>query len=139
LLTVGRNIMTHLSYQDKLGHPADFKVHYRFFEENEGGRKTLPFQGYRSDFWYYTPDNAFPYQIYMIWPEFLDNSGLVILDKTIEVPRIGYALMWVIVPQRRSFHYEYIIKGLKGFFMEASRKVAECEVIEIIGLKTNPC
>jgi hypothetical protein len=130
--------MTHRPYQDQLGHPADFKVHYRFFEESEGGRKILPCQGYRSDFWYYTPDNTFPHQVYMIWPEFLDNSGLVIIDKAIEIPRQGNALMWVIDPKRRSFHYKYIIKGLKGFFMEGQRKVAGCEVIEVIGLKTNP-
>jgi hypothetical protein len=46
--------------------------------------------------------------------------------------------MWIVIPKMRQFHRDKIKVGLKGFFMEGSRRVAECEVIEILGLLTNP-
>ncbi|MDH6348628.1 MULTISPECIES: hypothetical protein [Brevibacillus] len=39
-------------YEDWRGHPADFRVKYRFYSEAESGRKLPPVQGYRSDFSY---------------------------------------------------------------------------------------
>jgi hypothetical protein len=46
--------------------------------------------------------------------------------------------MWIIVPERRPYHYDKIKVGLKGYFMEGTHKVAECEVVEILSLKSNP-
>jgi len=46
--------------------------------------------------------------------------------------------MWIANPTWRNYHKEKIKIGLKAFFMEGPRKVAECEVIEINGLMTNP-
>ena len=37
----------------------NFKIKYRFYSEDEGGRKKLPYQGYRSDFFY--NEKAFPF------------------------------------------------------------------------------
>ncbi|RAT97338.1 hypothetical protein [Brevibacillus sp. Leaf182] len=63
-----------IRYQEIRRHPADFRVKYRFYSENEGGRKVTPFQGL----------------------------------------------------------------GVLGYFMEGARKVAVVEVIEIVGLHSNP-
>jgi hypothetical protein len=74
----------------------------------------------------------------MIWPEFEDDQGNIITNTDIRVKSIGTARMWIVIPKMRQFHRDKIKVGLKGFFMEGSRRVAECEVIEILGLLTNP-
>ena len=128
----------HTPYQQRLGHPPDFKVKYRFYTKEEGGRQTIiPYQGYRSDFWYPHPDHPVN-GIFMIWPEFEDAAGATILENDRSVEATGTANMWVIVPERRPYHYDKIQVGTKGYFMEGSLRVAECEVIEILGLKNNP-
>jgi len=128
----------HQPYNIKLGHQPDFKVKYRFYNEQEGGRKSLPFQGYRSDFWYFHEEQPTPNSIYMIWPEFEDEQGNIIIQSDCPISQEGIARMWIIMPPMRLFHRDKINIGLKGFFMEGSRRVAECEVIELIDLKTNP-
>jgi hypothetical protein len=127
---------THQSYEIRLKHPPDFRVRYRFYSEKEGGRKSLPYQGYRSDFWY-DYENHIPTSIFMIWPEFEDEHGHLIIELK-PVSSIGTARMWIIMPKMRAYHQDKIQIGLKGHFMEASRKVAECEVVELLGLNTNP-
>jgi hypothetical protein len=52
-------------------------------------------QGMRSDF-LYEGDNPATEGIHMIWPEFLDNEGKVILQRSAEVGKNGYANMWII-------------------------------------------
>ena len=46
--------------------------------------------------------------------------------------------MWIISPKGRRIHRDRITNGMKGYFMEGGTRVAECEVIEILGLKSNP-
>jgi hypothetical protein len=128
----------HQPIEERLKHPADFRVSYRFYDENEGGRKTTPGQGYRSDFSYYHEELPNPYAVYMIWPEFEDKEGNIITNTETRVNPKGTARMWVIVPETRPMHRDKIKVGMKGYFMEGSRRVAECEVIELIGLQTNP-
>ncbi|AKP28247.1 hypothetical protein MKU65_02915 [Leptospira interrogans] len=127
----------HTPYSETRGFKPDFRVKYRFLTEKEGGRKTIPYQAYRSDFAYenFKPNNG---DIYMIWPEFLDSSGKVIRDRNNSVEISGQAYMWILVPEMRKFHRERIQIGTKGFAMEGNRKTAEYEVIEIIGLLENP-
>lgn len=74
---------------------------------------------------------------FIIWPEFEDANGEIILDNTVPVERVGTARMWIINNQRRPLHQDKIKIGLKGYFIEGNR-VAECEVIKILGLATNP-
>ncbi len=74
----------------------------------------------------------------MIWPEFEDQHGNIILENTKSVLNSGIARMWVIDPEKRGYHENKIRVGLKGYFMEGTKRVAECEVIEITGLKSNP-
>jgi len=125
-------------YDTKLGHRADFKVAYRFYNLEEGGRKMIPYQGYRSDFWYDHPEHSNTNRIFMIHPEFEDAEGAVITASNVSVPERGNARMWILDPQMRSYHHDKIKVGLIGYFMEGSRRVAECEVIEIIDLLVNP-
>lgn len=127
----------HQPYEFRLNHLPDFRVSYRFYDESEGGRKVIPGQGYRPDFWYYHELQPSPNSIYMIWPEFEDEQGNVISDTAIRVKSTGTARMWVVVPKMRQIHRDRIKVGMKGYFMEGSRRVAECDVIEIIGLKNN--
>jgi hypothetical protein len=127
----------HTSYEQRLKHKADFRVKYRFYTQEEGGRQVTPIQGYRSDFWYPNEKHK-PNEIFMIWPEFEDEKGEIILENFINVNKEGTAKMWIILPQRRIYHKNKIKIGTKGFFKEGGRSVAECEVIEIIGLDSNP-
>lgn len=74
----------------------------------------------------------------MIWPEFETVYGDIILEDDKSVPATGTARMWIVTGKMREYHRNRIFTGMKGFFMEGGRKVAECEVIEIIGLEKNP-
>ncbi len=47
--------------------------------------------------------------------------------------------MWVVFPQMRNLVHNSRIKvGTTGYFMEGPRKVAFAEVIEVLGLHSNP-
>ena len=127
----------HTPYQTKFVYPADFRVRYRFYNKEEGGRSSPPYQGYRSDFWYDHPGIA-SNEMFMIWPEFENADGEVLLQNDCPVPVTGTARMWIIASGRRPYHYAEIKPGLVGYFMEGPRKVAECEVIEVLGLLSNP-
>lgn len=127
----------HAPYESRLKHKADFRVRYRFYSQEEGGRKTIPYQGYRSDFWYGEPDEV-PTGVYRIRPEFEDEAGNVIIDNESSVAISGTARMWVVYPPSRESHIEKIQVEIIGYFMEGLRKVAECKVIEILDLAINP-
>ena len=132
----------HEPYEKRKGRPADFRVSYRFYTPEEGGRQTIPFQGYRSDFLYDNSDYPKPkaptFQVFMILPEFEDTNGDIILDNTKSVNASGTARMWIINPPFRTKHASGIKVGIRGYFMEGPKKVAECTVIEILGLATDP-
>jgi len=127
----------HVPYEIKLNQPADFKVSYRFYTKQEGGKDFLPFQGYRSDFWYEDTEHSTS-QVFMIWPEFEDDNGNIIMDTNQPIKSQGIAKMWILMPPMRSYHKQKIKVGLKGYFMEGSRRVAECTIIQLIGLLHNP-
>lgn len=128
----------HTPYEEKLKHKADFRVKYRFYNPEEGGRMTgAPYQGYRSDFWYPHKDNE-ENKIFMISPEFEDEEKNVILTNDKPIKESGIARMWIINSIYRKYHQERIKVGTRGYFMEGPTKVAECEVVELIGLFENP-
>jgi len=106
----------------------DFKVKYRFRTSEEGGRKTLPGQGYRSDFWYEHKDHK-ENQIFMIWPGFENSSGELISDG--QALEEGIARMKIVNEKMLTYHKSKIVVGLKVHFMEGHRKVADCEVVEL--------
>jgi len=124
----------HYPYEKTLKHKADFRVKYKFINYENGGRNRLPFQGIRFDFSYEddTSDN-----VYMIFPEFEDENGNIILENDKPVSVEGTALMWIIMPERRIIHRDKIKTGTKCFFREGE-KIANCEVIEVLDLFKNP-
>lgn len=126
----------HKPYQIKRGQPPDFIVEYRILTE-EGGRKTLPFQGVRWDFWYDHEENM-DNTLFMIWPEFLDESGQVVTQRDGPVQITGKAQMWIINDAMRLHHQDKIHVGMKANAHEGLRVVAKYLVTEIAGLMTNP-
>lgn len=132
--------MLHKSYQEIRHHPCDFKVQYRFYTAEEGGRKTLPCQGYYRCDWAYKEDikDNKSKELFMIHTEFEDKKGNLLMDKTISVDREGIARMWILIPERRTLHQNRIKIDTKGYFMEGSKRVADCTVIEVVGLFNNP-
>ena len=120
----------HQPYHIRLNRRADFKVRYKFYSAEEGGRKSLPHQGIRSDFWYEHHNHTIK-GIFMIWPEFENEEGALIEEG--EVLSEGIARMWIINEELRPYHKERIAVGTKAYFHEGI-KTAECEVIEITGL-----
>ncbi len=126
----------HKPYEKRLKHKADFRVKYQFRSQENGGRKTgEPYQGIRSDFSFVGENEK---TMYMIWPEFENNQGQLILENNRPVPKSGTARMWIINNEMRPFHYDRIRVGVKGYFREGATFSADCEVIEILDLKINP-
>ncbi len=125
----------HQPYKERWGHEEDFIVKYRFYSFEEGGRKSIPHQGIRSDFWYIC-DNHEMKGVFMIYPQFEDANGKMIESGPVE--QEGVAKMWILNEELRPYHQERIKVGSIGYFMEGSRRTAICEVVEITGLMTNP-
>ncbi|WP_136666991.1 hypothetical protein [Flavobacterium sp. H122] len=126
----------HEPYEKRLNHKADFRVKYKFRNPEEGERKTgEPYQGIRCDFSFIDESEN---KMYMIWPEFEDEEGNVILQNNMPVPNSGTARMWIINNQMRPYHYEKIKVGVKGNFREGPMFSADCEIIEVLDLKSNP-
>jgi hypothetical protein len=105
-----------------------------FVLTRRGGRKKLPYQGYRSDI-HYDGENIKIDGIYCVWPEFLDDSGEVILEDDVHVPCRGTAYMWILFfDEMWDYHAKNAIPGRKLWFMEGGRKVADAVIVEQIGL-----
>lgn len=126
-----------MSYEERLGHPQDFNVSYRFLSREEGGRVSgPPLQGYRCDF-SYEGDDIQKTGIYMIWPEFEDERGKV-LPEGARVSARGMARMWIVSEKMRvAIHRSRAQEGVKGYFMEGGRRVAEVIITKVVGLRTN--
>ncbi|XOV94218.1 MAG: hypothetical protein ACFHWX_05835 [Bacteroidota bacterium] len=123
----------HNSYEESIQRKADFRVKYRFYSEQEGGRFSLPHQGIRSDFWYEHPDHE-KGELFMIWPEFEDENGDLILDKSVPINIMGTARMWIINKDYIDYHKGKIKVGTKGYFKEGSHSTGECEVVELLNI-----
>jgi hypothetical protein len=121
-----------MSYEQIRGHSPDFIVKHRLYSPSDGGRK-VTFQHLRCDFMY-EGDGPEKDGIYMIHPEFLDESGTPLPEEA-EVPLEGNASMWVLVPR---IHRSRAKVGVRGHFMEGSRKVGDVEIVQIKGLLENP-
>ena len=127
----------HRPYKDVLKHEHDFEVEYKILTEAEGGRKTLPFQGIRWDLWY-DYQGKHQGQLFMIWPEFLDQDGEVIAHRDRPVPIAGKARMWIVNDAMRAYHQDKIEVGLLANAHEGGTVVARYVVTKIVGLMTNP-
>lgn len=124
------------TYSERSGRRPSFEVSYRLLSADEGGRNTPPHQHIRWDFLYDGDDSAVD-SLWIIWPEFLSADGKVRLDGA--VPSTGRALMYIVDPTMEPYHRGLIHVGTKCAFMEGSRKVGVCEVVEILGLTDDSC
>ena len=123
------------TYEEIRGHKQDFDVSYTLYPKEKGGQEKV-FQHLRCDF-AYEGDNIKETGIYMIHPEFNDESGSPI-GENIQVPITGSASMWILIPEMRtSVHKEKIKVGTKGYFMCGSRRLGEVIVTKIVGLYEN--
>ncbi len=113
----------------------DFEVAYRFLSYEEGGRKSgPPHQPYRSD-WSYEGDDPQGNGIYMIWPIFLDDEGQIV-EPNRTVPNEGTAQMFIVNDElRQAFHAKRLDTGVRGYFMEGSKRVAEAVVTKLLALQ----
>lgn len=125
----------HKPYEQVFGRHEDFKVKYRFYSQEEGGRYELPHQGIRSNFSYESDDQKSKL-LFMIFPEFEDDQGKLIEEG--EVLKEGIARMWILIAENREYHRDRIKIGTIGYFKEGRRSTGICEVVEIVGLLQNP-
>jgi hypothetical protein len=70
---------------------------------------------------------------FMIWPEFLDDAGNPLPEG--EVAYQGLAHMFILNrDMREQTHRQRIAVGVRGYFVEGPKRVAEREVTKLIGL-----
>ena len=124
-------------YQQRNKRLPDFKVRYRFIPHAEGGRVQAPYQGYRSDL-HYEGEDMQADGIYMVWPEFLNPDGSVVMEDEMLVAPEGDAYMWILMhKEMKEHHRKRAAVGRRCWFMEGTRKVAEAYITERIGLDQN--
>lgn len=117
--------------QIRVGRLPDFRVTYRLYTAEEGGRKTPAYQGIRWDFRY--DDPAISTGTWMIRPVFLGLDGLPL--SLVPLPHVGQADMYTLSGGLQAFHRQHIRPGVRGYFVEGSRRMGVCEVVEVIRLK----
>jgi hypothetical protein len=123
-------------YAENRGRGPDFFVKYRLYSASEGGRK-VTFQHLRCDFMY-AGDDPQKDGIFMIHPEFLDEHNVPIGEDVI-IPLTGRASMWILNPvMRLEVHRSRAAVGVRGHFMEGSRKISDVEIDAIAGLHEDP-
>lgn len=121
-------------YESIRNRKPDFLVEYRFIPYEDGGRVQRPSQGYRSDL-HYDGEDIQKDGLHMVYPEFLNTDGSVILDMEEMVPWTGRAYMWILFFEKRWHHHRKLaLPGKRCWFMEGPKKVAEATVIDQIGL-----
>lgn len=123
----------HIPYSESSGRLPDFEVQYEIYDEVASNFT----QGARCDF-LYEEDNPKTNGIHMIWPEFLDDNGKVILNKTINPKKQGLATMWIGMHESRvKVHRPRLKVGTKGHWVTGSKKIADVVVTKILGLFEN--
>ncbi|MGI4866875.1 MAG: DUF433 domain-containing protein [Janthinobacterium lividum] len=115
-------------YSEAVGREADFRITYRLLTKEEGGRKTPAYQHIRWDFRYEGRTET-----WMIWPEFLDPDGKMVPNGPFSP--VGQANMFIVNPERRQVHRQYILPGVRGYFVEGPTRVGVCEVVKVLGLR----
>jgi hypothetical protein len=118
----------------------DFRVTYEFlpldnptdcqYLPSSGGACRLVYQGARLDF-RYCDNPKFTGQCYIIWPEFEDPGGFLIMGKWTPIEPFGTARMWIINRNLLHIHKQELSIGTKGYMISGSSEVAKCKVIEL--------
>jgi len=127
----------HKQYKDLFDRNyPDFIVSYRLVDPDclSGSRNVH--QGIRWNL-IYEEDIVQKQQVYMVFPEFIEQNGTVILDSAKPLDLDGYAGMWVLTNDMISFHLGRLRVGDKCYFVEGSKIMAECEVIQIGNLSND--
>jgi hypothetical protein len=70
---------------------------------------------------------------YIIWPEFEREDGIPLPEEA-EIPTVGFASMWIQAPDMRPVHQQRLAPGVRGHLMVGPHKVADVEVVELVGL-----
>ena len=118
----------HEPYRVKFGRDPDFIVEY-YWNPDPECKSVKRLQGMRSDF-IYAGDDPTVEGIHMIWPEFLDSSGDVILQGNYEVASEGYANMWILTKENIPYHKDRLKPGSKGHMLAGSKNLADLIVIQ---------
>jgi hypothetical protein len=113
--------------------PPLFRVRYRFLSADEGGRASLPKQGWRAAF-QYEGEPSSPY--YEVWPLFESGNGET-LPELAPVPAEGTALMHVLHDEEIPFHRKMAQPGARCIFVEGGRPVAKATVIQAVAGATS--
>ena len=126
----------HTPYTETTGKKPDFEVEY-IFDIDPALEGIKPSQGMRCDF-LYEGDDPETDGIYMIWPEFIDEDGNVIVDKCAVIPLSGRAAMWIGDNEaRKKIHQKRIKIGTKGYWVIGSKRLAKVKVTKVLGLHEN--
>lgn len=114
--------------------PDDFEAIIRVFSPAEGGRRTPACNGIRWDF-AYAVDEA-PGELYMIWPDFVDDAGDSLSAETALPTDIELkARMTVLVDDmREKVHRLRVRTGVEFFCHEGGKRVAKGRVTRVTGL-----
>lgn len=118
----------HVPYEEEFNRKHDFVVEYEFIDDQEDYTTSLC-QGMRSDFCY--EEDYGVKSIYMIWPEFEDEEGHIILDTKTPIKKNGRARMWIMEEEKKDAHKERLKVGQIGFLVGGSHKIASVKVVEV--------
>ena len=106
----------------------------RFLSHAEGGRASLPLQGYRPDIHY---DDDATDELWMVWPLFTDSFGRELPNGT-PIPQDAKANFYIIDGElRKTVHCERLRVGTRFHLREGGKSVAACEVTKLLELHAN--
>ncbi|MEH6638591.1 MAG: hypothetical protein V7717_04905 [Porticoccaceae bacterium] len=113
-------------------HPDDFEATITILTTEEGGRETPPFNGIRWDFQY--KENNPEGEIYMIWPEFIDENNDAI-EKGIPLTGTLKARMHIVNQEMKNIvHVPRMQVGTEFYSVEGPKKVAKGVITKLTGL-----
>jgi hypothetical protein len=120
---------------DRLYPYDDFEADIRIYTQAEGGRRTPVFNGIRWDL-AYAEDGPDPPSLYMVWPDFFAVGGRSLpTDQPLPVGPVLAARMYVLMDEMRAeVHRGRIAPGVRFFYHEGPKRVAEGVVTRITGL-----
>lgn len=115
------------TYSVRTGRTPDFRIRYDWIDQSQA-----LFQHMRSDFRYSDDEENVAW---MIWPEFEGEKNQVISDGR-KIPESGSATMWIVSdePEARRLHRERLKVRVKGYLVVGATRIAEANVIEILGI-----
>ena len=103
----------------------DFEARITILSENEGGRSIPPSNGIRWDFRYAEDAEKEENSLFMIWPEFISDDGLLI-PRGVALCGMYRARMYVVDPaMKEKVHNQRIKEGVEFYMVEGPLIVAK--------------